>query len=161
MINKRGEGYIQTCVMIIILCMLLSVFITFAATVNLIRIVKNNSLSVLDSFVIQNSIEIYNSLKNGTDLTESIDTDSYVTMLCEYSTLDNRGNMIYSYDETGNVKYRLTSPRLNFASENRLKITAGYTVYVPLYFAGIKVTEVEVPITVESKYNDKFVEVIG
>ena len=75
MINKRGEGYIQTCVMIIILCMLLSVFITFAAAVNLIRIVRNNSLTVLDSFVIQNSIEIYDSLKNGTDLTESIDTD--------------------------------------------------------------------------------------
>ena len=82
-------------------------------------------------------------------------------MLCECSTLDNRGNIIYSYDETGNVKYRLTSPRLDFASENRLKTTAGYTVYVPLYFAGIKVTEVEVPITVESKYNDKFMEVIG
>ena len=161
MINKRGEGYIQTCVMTIILCMLLSVFITFAAAVNLIRIVKNNSLTVLDSFVIQNSIQIYDSLKNGTDLTESIDTDSYVTMLCEYSTLDNRGSIIYSYDETGNVKYRLTSPRLDFSSENRLKITAGYTVYMPLYFAGIKVTEVEVPITVESKYNDKFVEVIG
>ena len=56
--SKRGDGYIGTCVMILILCMILSIFIEFVATVNVIRISERNARIVLDSFVMENSIEI-------------------------------------------------------------------------------------------------------
>lgn len=64
MINKRGDGYISTCVMIVIVCMLLSVFVTFAVSVNTVKTVERNSCVVLDSFVMKNSITIYDSIKN-------------------------------------------------------------------------------------------------
>ena len=57
--NKKGEGYVSTCVMIVVICMLLSVFVTFAVAVNTVKTVECNSRVVLDSFVMQNSIEIY------------------------------------------------------------------------------------------------------
>lgn len=64
--SKRAEGYVSTCVMIVIICMLLSVFVTFAVAVNTVKTVKRNSRVVLDSFVMQNSIEIYNSIWRST-----------------------------------------------------------------------------------------------
>ena len=154
--NKRGDGYISACVMIIILCMLMAVFMTFAFAVNMIRISERNARIVLDGFVMKNSIEIYNSLKNGNDYTESVDNSEYVSEFSSYNSLDLSGNLLYSYDEDGNELYRTTKPRIVFTEENRLKIAAEYSMTVPLYFAGVRGTEVTVPIKAVSKFNDKF-----
>ena len=59
--NERGDGYIQACVTILILCMLIAVCLTFVTTVNTIRVVERNTRIVLDSFVMENSIIIYDS----------------------------------------------------------------------------------------------------
>lgn len=75
--NKKGEGYVSTCVMIVVICMLLSVFVTFAVAVNTVKTVERNSRVVLDSFVMQNSIEIYDSIKQGNNETNEIDADEY------------------------------------------------------------------------------------
>ncbi len=59
--NKRGEGYIQVCVLIIVICMILAVIITFANTYNVVRLNESNAKTVLESFVTKNSIRIYDS----------------------------------------------------------------------------------------------------
>lgn len=154
--NKRGDGYIGTCVMILILCMILSIFIEFVATVNVIRISERNARIVLDSFVMENSIEIYDSIKTGTDFTEVVDVEQYISKYSEYNSLDFNGNMLYCCGDDGEELYRQTIPTVQLIEENRLKIIAEYTITVPLYFAGHQVTEVTVPITVTSKFNPKF-----
>ena len=154
--NRRGDGYIGTCVMILILCMILSIFIEFVATVNVIRISERNARIVLDSFVMENSIEIYDSIKTGTDFTEVVDVEQYISKYSEYNSLDFNGNMLYCCGDDGEELYRQTIPTVQLIEENRLKIIAEYTITVPLYFAGHQVTEVTVPITVTSKFNPKF-----
>ena len=154
--NKRGDGYIPACVMIVILCMLIAVFMTFASAVNTIRITERNTRIVLDSFVMKNSIEIYNSIKNGNDYTESVDNSEFISEFSSYNSLDLSGNLLYSYGEDGNELYHLTKPRIVFTQENSLKIAAEYCMTVPLYFAGVRATDVTVPIKVESKFNGKF-----
>ena len=54
--NKRGEGYVQVCVLIIVICMILSVFVTFASAVNVVRLTERNSKTVLESYLMKNSI---------------------------------------------------------------------------------------------------------
>lgn len=154
--NKRGDGYIGTCVMILILCMILSIFIEFVATVNVIRISERNARIVLDNFVMENSIEIYDSIKTGTDFTEVVDVEQYISKYSEYNSLDFNGNMLYCVGDDGEELYRQTIPTVRLIEENRLKIIAEYTITVPLYFASQQVTEVTVPITVTSKFNPKF-----
>ena len=154
--NRRGDGYIGTCVMILILCMILSIFIEFVATVNVIRISERNARIVLDSFVMENSIEIYDSIKTGTDFTEVVDVEQYISKYSEYNSLDFNENMLYCCGDDGEELYWQTIPTVRLIEENRLKIIAEYTITVPLYFAGQQVTEVTVPITVTSKFNPKF-----
>ena len=103
--SKRAEGYVSTCVMIVIICMLLSVFVTFAVAVNTVKTVKRNSRVVLDSFVMQNSIEIYNSIKQGNNKTDGIDAAEYREALTEFCTLEKRGYCYYNYDSDGNPNY--------------------------------------------------------
>ena len=154
--SKRAEGYVSTCVMIVIICMLLSVFVTFAVAVNTVKTVKRNSRVVLDSFVMQNSIEIYNSIKQFNNKTDGIDAAEYREALPEFCTLEKRGYCYYNYDSEVDLNYYITNPYVGFTVYKKLQIFTSYTIYVPIRFAGIRVSTVRIPITVESKYNEKF-----
>ena len=154
--NKRGDGYIQACVMILILCMLIAVCLTFVTTVNTIRVVERNARIVLDSFVMENSIIIYDSIKNGHDFTEAVDVSQFRANLAEYNNLRKTGAYYYHYYPDGDLDYRITTPVLSMTQTNSLKIAANYTITIPIYFAGVKVTQVSIPVTVESKWTDKF-----
>ena len=63
--NKRGDGYIFPCIMIVVVCMMLSVFIFFAGAVNLVRITKENTKLVLDSYVMKNQSLFTTRLNKG------------------------------------------------------------------------------------------------
>lgn len=154
--NKKGEGYVPTCVMIVVICMLLSVFVTFAVAVNTVKTVERNSRVVLDSFVMQNSIEIYDSIKQGNNETNEIEADEYREALSDFCTLEKTGDLFYNYDSDRDLNYCISKPYVGFTTENKLQIYASYTVYIPIRFAGIRVSTAVIPITVESKYNEKF-----
>ncbi len=154
--NKRGEGYIMTCVLIIIICMLLSVFVTFFTAVNIVKTVERNSRVVLDSFVMENSIEIYDSIKNGNDETSTLDNSKYVEALSEFCTFVKNGTRYYNYDQEGNGQYSISEPQMSFAVDTKLKVKIEYSVYIPIYFAGVQVSTAEVPLKVESDFNEKF-----
>lgn len=154
--NKRGDGYIQACVMILILCMLIAVCLTFVTTVNTIRVVERNARIVLDSFVMENSIIIYDSIKNGHDFTEAVDVSRFQAKLADYNNLTKSGAYYYHYDPDGDLDYRITTPVLSMTQTNSLKIAADYTITIPLYFAGMQISTVSIPITVESRLTNKF-----
>lgn len=154
--NKRGDGYVFPCVMIVIVCMMMAVFIFFSGAVNMIRITKENSKIVMDSYVMKNSIEIYNSIKQGNDYTESIDRDVYVDDLCKFCTLAKGSYYLYAYDSDGKLKYQMTKPYFTFREENTLKIQVHYTLYVPIWFDGKIARYAVIPVTVDSSFKEKF-----
>ena len=154
--NKRGEGYITTCVMVVIICMLVAVFVTFTTAVSVVRITERNSKIVLDSYVMKNSILIYDSIKNGNNYTVDLDEDVYIDDLCAFCTFEKNGDFLYAYSSDRKLKYRISEPTVSFSTESTLKVRASYTVYIPIDFAGVVVSTAEIPITVESKFNEKF-----
>ena len=154
--NKKGEGYVSACVMIIVICMLMSVFVTFAVAVNTVKTVKRNSRVVLDSFVMQNSIEIYDSIKQGNNKTNEIDAGEYVDALSDFCTLERQGFCYYNYDSDGEINYYITTPYVGFTTDKKLQIFTSYTVYIPIRFAGIRISTAKIPITVKAEYNEKF-----
>ena len=154
--NKRGDGYIFPCVMIVIVCMMLAVFVFFAGAVNTVNITKENSKIVLDSYVMKNSIEIYDSIKQGNDYTDALDRNVYIDSLCSFCSLANKGYYLYAYDENGKVKYRMTRPTILFREENTLKIELQYTLYLPVWFNGKIVRYAVIPVTVDSSFTEKF-----
>lgn len=154
--NKRGDGYISTCITVIILCMLVAAFITFTTAVSIVRTTESNSKIVLDSFVMKNSILIYNSIKKGNDHIASLDDNVYIDDLCDFCTLEKIGGSLYAYDNEGTLKYRLSKPTISFSAQSELKIHVSYTIFVPIRFCGITIDTAKIPITVDSKYNDKF-----
>ena len=72
-LNKRGSGCFTPCVITIVIDMILAAVLFYANAMTIIQTTKSNTERVLDSFVMKNSIEIYQSIKQGHDFTESFD----------------------------------------------------------------------------------------
>ncbi len=142
--------------MILVISMILSVFIFFASAVNTVRITKENCKVVLDSFVMKNSIEIYDSIKQGSNYTEALDADVYIDDLCKFCTLVNKGSYLYAYDSNGKIQYQMTKPYFTFQEENTLKIRVHYILYVPIWFNGKAVGAARIPVTIDSALSEKF-----
>ena len=153
---KKGEGHIWPCVLTVILCMLLAVFITFANSVAVVKQTIRNSRVVLDNYVMTDSIAIYNAIKQGSDKDESLNAAKYRSALADFCTFAQSGSYYYNYDDDGNVQYYISAPSLSYVKDKSLKIETHYKIYVPIYFAGVRVGTAEVPVSVRSKLTEKW-----
>lgn len=154
--NKRGEGYIQVCVLIIVICMILSVFVTFASAVNVVRLTERNTKTVLESYVTKNSIEIYNAIKQGDNSVNSLTSSLFVSDLTEFCTFVKSGSLLYHYGADGKADYYITTPAMSLSSDNKLKLLIRYTLYIPMYFDSVRISTVQVPITVKVDLEERF-----
>ena len=154
--SKKGEGYIQVCVLVIVLCMIMSVFVTFAGTVNVVRLTERNTKTVLEAYVTKNSIEIYNSIKQSTNETESIDADEYISDLAEFCTFVKSGNYYSHRDTNRRTEYYISKPTVGFTEDERLRLYVSYTLYVPIYFNNTRISTVKIPTTVKINLDQRF-----
>ena len=154
--NKRGEGYIQVCVLIVIICMILSVFVTFAGTVNVVTLMKSNTKTVLETYVTKNSIVIYNSIKQGNNDIDGLDTGEYISDLSSFCTFVKKGSYYYHKDASGRTEYYISTPSVGFTEEGRLRLYVSYTLYVPLYFDNVQIQTAKIPITVKLNLDERF-----
>ena len=154
--SMKAEGYITPCVLIIIFVSIFSIIFTYAASISKVNLMRENTKVVLDSFVTQNSTEIYNSIKQGNDYTEAIDTEEFRTSLISFCTLEIENGMLYSYDADGKELYRITEPTLSFRNENELELVVNYTISIPMWFAGTQFASANIPIEVTSILTEKF-----
>lgn len=155
MLNKKGISYVKTAVWVLIICMILSLVLTYASLMTLIQTAESNTQRVLDGFVTQNSKLIYESLKNGSDFTESLNKSFYVSTVSDELSMDFSGNMLYYINEQGVVIYRIANPNVAYEWEDTLKLRATYDILLPVTFAGQTVATLRIPQKVVSYYNLK------
>lgn len=148
-------SHVKTAVIIMILAMILSVVLTYASIITIISTTKENTQRVLDSFVIQNSQLIYDSIRNGNDFTEHIDANAFLVAFDGELSLDLSGNMLYSEDVEGNVIFKMTDPLTAYQVDNTLKLQTSYDLLIPVRFAGKELFDLRIPVTVKASYNLK------
>ncbi len=148
--NKRGSSYFQPVVVILILAMILSVVLFYATTKSTIETTRDNTKRVLDSYVMKNSIEIYNSIKQGNDFTEAIEKSFYISSVSEELSPDYGTGYLYTVDANGDIVYRMTNPDVTYKVDNTLQLKASYDLQMPVWFAGQIIYWFTVPVTVSS-----------
>ena len=154
--NKCGEGYVKVCVLVIVICMILSVFVTFASAVNVVRLTERNSKTVLESYLMKNSIEIYDSIKQGNNDADSLNANVYITDLADFCTFVKVGNYYYHRDENGRTEYYISKPTVGFTQTGKLRLYVSYTLYVPIYFDNVKISTARIPTTVKIDLEERF-----
>ncbi len=148
--NRRGSSYFTPCIFIIIIAMVLSVVLFYATTKSTIETTRDNTKRVLDSYVMKNSIDIYNSIKQGNDFSEEIENNFYVSSVFSELSLDYGTGCLYCIDSNGETVYRMTTPQVSYRVDNTLKLEARYNLEMPVWFAGQIIYWFTVPVTVSS-----------
>jgi hypothetical protein len=148
--NTRGGSYVYTCVVVLVLVMILSVVLFYASAMTVIETARDNTRRVLDSYVMKNSIEIYNSIKQGNDFTEAVEDSFYISSVSLELSLDFDGEYLYTVGEDGDVVYRMTPPDVSFRTDRTLQLQADYELELPVRFAGEIIYWFTVPVTVGS-----------
>ena len=152
---KRGEGYVPICVVILIIVMSFSVILVYSSAITHVRVQKTNTETVFDSFVAQNSILIYNNIKQGKNALDHLNTAPFYTMLKDFCTLAEKDGMYYNYDADGTEQFHMTKPKMEFISDGKLELYVTFTMYVPIRFAGKTVSTAEIPMKVNSVLTSK------
>ena len=153
--DTRGGGYFTPCVITIVIAMILSAVLFYAQCMTIIQTTRADTERVLESFIMKNSIDIYNSIKQGHDFTEDFDESFYISQTSSELSLDYSQNRLYNHGADGEIIYSMTCPAVTFKSGQdqgdelqALKLKADYTVMIPVIFAGEHIFDLQIPLTV-------------
>ena len=146
--DTRGGGYFTPCVITIVIAMILSAVLFYAQCMTIIQTTRADTERVLESFIMKNSIDIYNSIKQGHDFTEDFDENFYISETSSELSLDSIKNYLYNYGADGEIVYAMTNPIVTYKVDNALKLKVNYTVMIPVIFAGEHIFDLVIPVTV-------------
>ena len=146
--NDKGAGYITACVITIAIAMILSSVFFYAECITIIQNTRDMTEEVLESFIIENAVLIYDSIKQGHDLTEQLSKNFLGSEISSRFSLDFVGNTLYSHDKEGYIVYAMTDPELAYKVDKSLKLKASYQVAVPVRVAGKRLFFLRIPLTV-------------
>lgn len=148
-------AHIKSAVMVLILSMVLSLVLSYASIMSAITQTKDSVERLLDSFVVKNSTQIYNSIKNGNDFTNYLSQYDFKNRFSLDNTLETDGNFFYNIDSDGNTVYKMSSPTVGYTIKNSLNLYCTYNIYFPIKFAGKHFTNLIIPIRVDTSFNLK------
>lgn len=176
--NKKGDMYIYAVCIFLCVAMLFSFGVTYLGLVQQAKALEENSQRVLDASVMESSIIIYNSIKNGTNVLSLSDDDledkkekieqSFDKLFSEELSLVKNGNKWERKSSNGVTIYWVKDLSVECSSNKDFKqylfITADFKLIIPTLFYDGKESSlwnVELPIHVESSLTDKKVNPVG
>lgn len=148
LLNDKGAGYITACVITIAIAMILSSVFFYAECIAIIQNTRDMTEEVLESFIIENAVLIYDSIKQGHDLTEQLSKNVLGSEISSRFSLDFTANTFYSRDKNGRILYAMTAPEVTYKVDKALKLKASYMIAIPVQFAGKRLFFMRIPITV-------------
>lgn len=149
--DTKGEIYVLICVFLLVIMMVFSVILTYASVITCVKVQKSNTQIVFDSFLANNSIIIYNNIKQGKNATDGVDTNRFRTSLKEFCTFEERDGRYYSIDTDGSEKFNMSVPEMGYIEDERLELFVTFTMQVPIRFAGKTVSTAKIPVKVTSE----------
>ena len=139
----------------LIIFIIFSVIFTYASVISEVKVQKTNTEIVFDSFVANNSIIIYNNIKQGKNATDGVNTENLLSAMKEFCTLDEENGMYYNKNVNGTEQYRMTVPQLGYIEDEKLELYLSFTMYVPIRFAGQTVSTATIPLKITSELTSK------
>ena len=154
--NKAGMSHVKTAVLVLAIVLIFSVVLLYSSIMTIAQASRDQTQRVLDDFILHNSVEIYDSLKNGDDFSSELDEIFYKSQIFSAFSLDIFRSSLYSVDEQGEAQYVISNPRVGYEVRNTLKLVASYDLSIPIRLAGQHLFDLKMPMTVKSYYVLKY-----
>ncbi len=143
--SKRGVSYPLTCVVVMVISMMLSVWMEYAMLMQDLSAQKAETRLKLEEVLTQYAIEHYEELKQGN---ESVPLDQAEIQAAVWETvgLDGNGERL---DEDG---YGMRDAELHFTEGGGWSLRFSYLLTLPVQWNGVRYTDLTLPVTVTGTY---------
>ena len=128
--NQKGEGTIWACVITIVVCMLLALFLTFFEALESVKSSKQAAKTVLNAMVTENAADVFTTLRDSENDTGQIAESLYIERLTAFAELSANGETLTKAKD-GREVYSLSLPQITVEEEDST-LTVAYTLSVPL-----------------------------
>lgn len=157
--DKRGFTLPQWCCLIVALLLIICFVMTYLMAITTISYQEQQTKHTLDRYVDENSIRIYQEVKEHSDKTDEILTEEFTTMLMDICKLTyTEDGRLTALTKDGKTRYAIYDLRVAFEEDYTAKLVVTYKITTAVRFGGKAITWVEVPMTVISRFNPKFSE---
>jgi hypothetical protein len=152
--DKSGISYVKTAVIILVISMLFSVVFTYISLMITVSRTRDDTQRVLDSFIIENASEIYDSVKNGnnTTLNNDYSNEFRKRVFNELWLMQVGGSPMYHSGTDGKVIFYYDNPVTTTIRSDVLELKTQYEIVMPVSFAGQKLFDLRIPMEVKSLY---------
>ena len=140
--NKKGAGYILTCIMVIIGVVVLLVLLQYMSVYHTAKVRKDEIKLTLDGYVTRYAIESYDALKQGEQYSAYLDVDG----LKEGAQAE-----IAEYID----QYNLSDIRITPLYTGCFGIQVEYVITIPFEMFGRKISDIHITVTTVSQYAEK------
>ncbi len=171
--SKEAATIVQTVMIFLVLMIVLSVVLEYASIISIGNRTQSTAQNVLDSIVMKSAMDLFDSVKNGRssiadwqleadaalkDTLEAKNQASFPEQLVKkLGATKQSGDKHYLGNEGEAPIFFIPDKdvRLKTKTENYLLIESGVTVGRDIIFMGMKVGDVSMHITVNSRYTKK------
>jgi hypothetical protein len=144
-------------VWILTIAMIFSAIFAYARLMTIVSKAREDTQRVLDSFVIESGEEIYQSIKNGNhDSIGRTYSVRFAQRIRDELALEEYASALYSRTEGLAVTFQYSDSLTTHLNGEVLELKSDFKIIVPLWFSGVKVTDLAVPMRVKSLYVLKF-----
>jgi len=155
-VNCKGEAYVKAAVLILVICMVFSAVLTYASLMSMAAKTKEDTQRVLDSFIIENAEEIYNSVKNGNHQATAAYSERLRVKLAEELGLSRTGNTLRHQDSNSAILFSYDNSLTSQITGGVLELKTNFDLVFPIEFAGQRLTDLRIPMEVKSLYVVKY-----
>ena len=144
--------HIKSAVLVLIMMMLFSLIFFYASMMSTVSRARDDTQRVLDSFCIEKAVVIYDSIKNGNkQMVSGTYTTEFMAKIADELGLSRTGNTGF-HRSGSDIIFQYTNPLTANLKNDTLSLTMDFEIVMPINFAGQKVTDMRVPLKVESIY---------
>jgi len=148
--------YVKAAVLILMICMVFSVVLTYASLMAMVSKTKEDTKRVLDSFIIENAQEIYNSVKNGNHQAAATYSERLRIRLTEELGLSRAGNTLRHRDSNSAILFSYDNSLTAQITGGVLELKTSFDLVFPIEFAGETLSDLRIPLEVKSLYVVKY-----
>lgn len=146
----------MTCFIVLAICMTWSVLLYFLMGVSVAQAQRKSAEQILDQYIQNNGIWIYNQVKENSETTDELLTEEYLKRLILQQGLELEADGRYcAYAADRTPRYRVEGVELHYMEDKMPKIQLTYTLHVPMIILG-EAYWVEIPAYAYSRFNPKF-----
>lgn len=154
--NKKGASYIHWTLILLALLIIIAFVLSYVLSINVVNSQQKLAQIALDEYVDENAIAIYSEVKESDSFTPALNPDKFITKLISGDNLVLEGETYIAYTSDNHIRYKISDISLQFIEDFTPQIRAKYTISVPLEFNGNRVSWIDIPTTLESRFIPKF-----